>query len=165
MPGCGGYGKSEYQKFKESGQASIDFVAKAGGKAVKEGKTMHGFQMTGWLIDLSGAEISDELISQIIEVGGVDPVFQLNFSKSSITDQQLVELDAGKVLQKTFDLDLSNTSITDAGLDQLLDVHCLSILNLTGTSATKAGATRLGERKIESEHTPQPFKTQPEVKI
>lgn len=166
LPGCGSsYGKSEYQKFKESNQVFSDFVAKAGGKAVKEGKTMHGFQMTGWLIDLTGVKITEELIAQIVEVGSVDPVFQLNLSKSNITDEQLVELDAGKVLQKTFDLDLSDTSITDAGLDQLLDIHCLGTLNLKGTKATKDGATRLGQRKIDSPHTPQPFRTQPEVEI
>lgn len=166
IAGCNSYsGPSEYDKFKQNQQSFIEQIAAVGGTASKEGKTLHGFQMAGWLIDLSNAEIADQMIDSLIAVGQEDPVFQLNLSNSNITDEQLAKLDAGKVLQKMVDLNLSNTAITDAGLDQLSNVHCLMDLNLKGTAATSAGAKRLGDRKIAHESTPAPFKKQPKVKI
>ncbi len=166
VSGCNSYsGPSEYDKFKQSQQSFIDQIAAAGGTASKEGKSLHGFQMTGWLIDLTNAQLTDKMIDTLIEVAKEDPVFQLNLSKSNITNEQLAKLDAGKVLQKMVDLDLSNTAITDAGLDQLSNLHCLMDLNLKGTAATSAGAKRLGDRKISHVSTPAPFKKQPKVKI
>ncbi|MEZ6153785.1 MAG: hypothetical protein R3C09_27105 [Pirellulaceae bacterium] len=164
--GCNSYsGPSEYQQLKQQQQNFIDQIAAVGGTASKEGKTMFGFQMSGWLFDLSNAELTDQMIEALVEVGQQDPVFQLNLSNTNITDEQLAKLDAGKVLQKMVDLNLSNTAITDAGLDQLSNVHCLMDLNLKGTAATSAGAKRLGDRKIAHESTPAPFKKQPKVKI
>lgn len=166
LSGCGlSSGPSEYEQYMKKAQSFGDVIAAAGGNAKKEEKSLHGFKLYGWLIDLSGVEIPDLIITRIIEVAQNDPVFQLNFSNSNITDEQLAKLDAGKVLQKTVDLDLSNTKITDAGLDRLSNMYCISYLNLKGSSATKAGATRLGDRKIASPTTPAPFKKQPEVKI
>ena len=166
LSGCGAYsGPSEYERFKQKQDGFSGVIAAVGGTAKKEGKTMHGFQMTGWLIDLTDAEISDKLIGQIIEAGQSDAVFQLNFSNSDITDDQLAKLDAGKVLQKTVDLNLSHTAITDAGLDRLSNFYCLSVLNLKGTAATKEGAKRLGDKKIANPETPLPFRKQPELTI
>ena len=163
--GCGGYGPSEYEQYKQKLQGFSEAVAAAGGSASKEGKTMHGFQMTGWLIDLSGAEITDDLIDQIIFVGKEDPVFQLNLSKSKITDEQLGKLDAGTVFTKVYDLDLSDTAITDAGLDKIQHVHILSELKLKRSGATAAGVKRLSERKIASPQTPQQFKQPPKTDL
>ena len=126
---------------------------------------MYGFQLAGWTIDLSGAKLNDKLISQIVEVGQNEPVFDLNLSKTSITDEQLAKLDAGKVLQKTVNLNLSQTAITDAGLDRLSEYYCISTLNLTGSAATKNGAKRLGDKMIANPQTPAPFKKQPKVEI
>jgi hypothetical protein len=166
LSGCGGYnGPSEYEKLKKKESGFANIIAAAGGTATKEGKAMYGMQMTGWLIDLTKADISDQVISQIIEVAQNDPVFLLKFSGTNITDDQLAELDDALVMQKTFELDLSDTGITDAGLDRVSNVHCLSKLNLKGSSATAEGAKRLGDRKIASPQTPGPFKKQPELTI
>lgn len=165
MCGCGYTGPSEYEKFKQKEQGFISLISAAGGSAVKEGKTMHGFQMTGWLIDLSNAEITDNVITKIIDVAQDDPVFQLNFSGSSLSDDQLADLDAGTVLQKTVDLNLSGTKITDAGLDRVSNLCCLTTLNLKGSTATAEGAKRLGARKIANPQTPPPFKKQPDLTI
>ncbi len=143
----------------------VETIQSLGGTAEYGEKSMHGFRMSGWLIQLPGADVSDELISQIIEHTRDQAVFQLNFSGSKITDAQLVALDAGKVLQKTVELDLSNTAITDSGLDKLQRLYCLSELKLKGTSASKSAATRLGDRKIASPITPAPFKKQPNVDL
>ncbi len=167
LSGCGGSysGKSDYEKKKEKEQGFSGLIQAAGGTATKEGKRMKGFEMTGWLIDLSGAEITDELITSITEVAQKDAVFQLILSKSKITDSQLAKLDAGKVLQKTFDLNLSDTAITDAGLDKLSNFHCIETLNLKGSKATQAGATRLGKKQIASPETKKPFQKQPKVTL
>ena len=164
--GCNSYsGPSEYEQFKQQQQSFIDQIAAAGGTASKESKSMFGFQMTGWMIDLTDAQLTDRMIDSLVEASKEDPVFQLNLSNTNITDEQLASLDVGKVLQKMVDLNLSNTAITDAGLDQLSNVHCLMDLNLKGTAATSAGAKRLGDRKIAHESTPAPFKKQPKLKI
>lgn len=164
--GCGGYtGPSEYQKLKNKQQGFSDLIAAAGGTATKEGAAMHGFQMSGWKIDLSGGQVTDEIIDAIINVGQFDPVFLLNFSKTGITDEQLAKLDTNKVLQKTFELDLSETAISDAGLDKLTDYYCISKLNLKGSAATRAGAKRLGDRMIANPTTPLPFRKQPKLEI
>lgn len=164
--GCGGYtGPSDYQKLKMQEQGFSGVIAAAGGTAKKEGGSMNGFQMTGWQIDLAGGEVTDEIIDAIIEVGQFDPVFLLNFSGTSITDDQLVKLDTNRILQKTIELDLSNTSITDAGLDRLSNYYCITKLNLKGSKATRAGAKRLGDRMIADPITPMPFKKQPQLEI
>lgn len=166
LAGCGGYsGTSEFEKFEKKNQSLSDVFTAAGGSAKREGKTLHGYQMAGWMIDLSKAEITDQLLDHMITIAKDDPVFQLNLSGSKITDDQLVKLDEGKVLQKTVDMDLSNTAITDAGLDKIANMYCITTLNLKGSKATMEGARRLGARKIANPTTPAPFKKQPEVKI
>ena len=165
LSGCGGYGPSEYQQLKQKLDGFSDVIKAAGGKATKEGKSLHGFQMAGWLIDLTNAKITDELIDHIIVIGKSDPVFQLNLSNSNITNEQLAKLDAGNVLQKTIDLNLSNTPINDAGLDKLSNFYCVTDLNLTGSAATAVGAKRMGSKQISNSNTPAPFKKQPKLKI
>ena len=166
LSGCGGYtGPSEYQQLKQKLDGFSGVITAAGGKATKEGKTLHGFEMAGWLIDLTNAKITDDLIDHIIVIGKSDPVFQLNLSNSNITNDQLAKLDAGNVLQKTVDLNLSNTAINDAGLDKLSNFYCVTDLNLTGSAATAAGARRMGSKQISNSNTPPPFKKQPKVKI
>lgn len=166
LSGCNSYsGPSEYRQLQQKLEGFSAKIEAAGGKAIKEGKAMHGFQMEGWLIDLSNAKINDELIDHIIVVGKTDPVFQLNLSKSNITNEQLAKLDAGNVMQKMVALDLSNTGINDAGLDKLSNFYCLTDLNLKGSSATAAGAKRMGSKQIANSNTPAPFKKQPKLKI
>jgi hypothetical protein len=165
MAGCGRMGPTEYEVYKRRHDTFAEAIAAAGGKASREGKSMHGFTMMGWLINLSGANVTDELIDKIIAIAQRDAVFELNLSNTKITDAQLKRLDDGKVLQKTVSLNLENTAITDAGLDQLSNFCALTFLNLKGTKASKEGAQRMGERKIANPQTPPPFKKQPELEI
>lgn len=166
LSGCGSFsGTSEYDQAKQGQQGFADVIAAAGGTASREGKRMHGIEMTGWLVDLTGAEITDELIASIAEVAEKEAVFQLVLSKTNITDDQLGKLDNGNVFQKTVVLDLSGTAITDAGLDKMSNFHCITELNLKGSKATKAGATRLGKKQIANPGTPAPFRKQPKVEI
>jgi hypothetical protein len=164
--GCNSYSAtSEREALKQKEAGFSGAVSVAGGSAKKEGRKRFGIEMTGWMVDLSGAEISDELMDELLKVGAKDPVFSLNLSKSKITNEQLVKLGKGKVLQKTFELDLSDTAISDTGLDGLSNFYCLSDLKLKGSKATKAAATRLGKKQMSHPDTPAPLKKQPKVDI
>jgi hypothetical protein len=164
--GCGLYqGKSEYEKVQDKRQGLIDLVAEAGGTAKIEGRTRFGITMDGWFIDLSGAELNEELLETMVTFAQNNPVFELNLSKSSITDEQLKQLDAGKVLQKCFVLDLSDTAITDAGLDALSNFYVIQELKLKGTKVTPAAVKRLGDKQLAQKYTPEPLRKRPETDI
>lgn len=163
--GCGGYGESEYEQVKRRENDFADKVLMAGGSATLEGKAMFGMTGKGWLIDLSGGIISDELIEAMIAAREKDPIFQLDLRGSTITDDQLVRLDQGKVLQQTIKLDLSETAITDAGLDRLQNHYIIAELNIKDSQITEDAARRLGERQINNPQTPGPFKKQPKLDI
>jgi len=168
VSGCGGSsGTSEYEQMKQKEAGFAETIKAAGGSAKREGRSMGVGKMegTGWVIDLSNAKITDDVLNAMIERVTAEPIFELNCKGSTLTDDQLAKLDAGKVLQKVFFLDLSSTTISDAGLDKCGNVHCLMELKLKGSKATKAGAKRLGDRKIAHVSTPQMFKTQPKVEL
>ena len=167
LMGCGAFssGKSEVQKFADHQQALGQTIVAAGGKAELREQSMAGFTVYGWSIDLKGAKVTDALLDRIIEMAVVHPILELNLCKTAITDNQLGKLDKGRIFVKLVNLDLSDTKITDAGLDQINSVVALTNLNLKGSSATKEGAERLGNRKIANPQTPPPFKKQPEVTI
>lgn len=160
--GCGGIisGPTGYEKFKRDEDAFVKAIRDAGGKASKESKSMFGVHKTGWLIDLSGATVSDQLIAHMVDAAKLNSIFQLNLSDSTITNDQLAELDNGKALERTVELDLRNTGITDDGLDKLSNLCWISTLNLKGSSATKLGAKKLEDKKIANPDTPIPFKKQ-----
>lgn len=167
VSGCGlsGGGKSEFEKYQQKENGFIQAVSAAGGKAAKETHTMFGVSKMGWVIDLSGAQITDALIAQIIEAAKFDPIFGMNFSNSKLTNAQLAKLDAGKALERTVQLDLSETAITSEGLDRLSDLLWISVLNLKGSKVTKESGEKLGERKMANPNTPPVFKTQVEIQI
>lgn len=164
--GCSGAfsGKSQYEQMKEKERAFSDMIKEAGGSASNEGREMHGVQATGWFIDLSGATITDDLLDAMAqEVAAGNPVFELNLSNSTLTDDQLARLDADKVLQKVFNLNLSGTAVTDAGLDRLANHYVIHDLNVAGTQISDAAIKRLGDRQLAAEATPKPFRTRPQV--
>jgi hypothetical protein len=167
LSGCGvfGSGKSDYEKFQETVAGIGDAIVDAGGAAVKEEKTILGFKVQGWTIDLSNGQVTDAVITKIIEASRSAPVLELSFANTELNDDQLAKLDAASVLVKTYKLDLSNTQITDKGLMRVKNAICLSVLNLKGTSATRDGAKRLADRKNANPLTPAPLKGQLELTI
>jgi len=167
LSGCSSFwdDTSDFERDRATAGSFSDVIAASGGSAELKGQNFLGFQDAGWNIDLSGATITDELITVIIEAYAKDPVFKLALGKSTITDGQLEKLDEAKVLQKVFVMDLSDTGISDAGLDKLDNMHCLTDLNLLGSKATADGGKRLGARKIASPDTPKLMKSRPKVKI
>jgi hypothetical protein len=167
VSGCGSFssGKNDYERFQQVQTNFINVIVGAGGSASQAEQSMAGFKITGWTINLRGGKVTDAIIEKIIEAARGAPVLDLNLSRTAITDAQLAKLDKAGVLAKTVNLDLSETKISDAGLDQINAVIALTTLNLKGSSATKEGAERLGNRKIANPQTPPPFKKQPEVTI
>ena len=168
LSGCSGLfgsGESEYRQLQNQRKGMAEVIQEAGGSAILEAHTLHGFKAHGWMVDLSGAEMTDDIVETVLEMARHKPVLQLNLSGSTVTNEQLAQFDEGKVLQKVVILDLSDTAITDAGLDGLSNHYIIGELNLKGSQATAAAAERLGDRQIASPQTPQPFKKQPELKI
>lgn len=164
LSGCGMFeGKSEYEQLQDKYRSFSDLIADYGGSAKREQGSRGGFSMTGWFIDLSGAELTENLIDSMIERAKHDPVFDLNLSNSTITDEQLARLDEGNVLQKCFFLDLSGTAITDAGLDACSNFYVIHELNVTGTELTPEAIERLGDKQLAKEQVPKDLKTRPEV--
>ncbi|QDU42472.1 hypothetical protein [Symmachiella dynata] len=166
LTGCGLFeGKSEYQQMLDKRNAFSEMIADAGGSAVMEKRSMHGLNGVGWFIDLSGAELDDALLNAIAEVAKEKSVYELNLADSSITDEQLAQLDKDEVLQKVFFLDLSNTKITDAGLDSVSNIYVIHELNLKGTAVTEAAVKRLGDKQMAQKQTPDAFRTRPKTDI
>lgn len=166
LAGCGFYeGKSEYQKVKEEEQSFSDLVAAAGGSAHKKAVSVPGFQNMGWIIELSGARITEELIEKMIEFNKRAPVLQLDLSGSTISDAQLAQLDKNDVLQKVYTLNLKNTAITDDGLDSISDFYVIHELWLQGTTVTTDAVQRLGDKQLAQKHTPDALRTRPQVDI
>ncbi|MEO2036130.1 MAG: hypothetical protein ABGZ35_28995 [Planctomycetaceae bacterium] len=164
--GCGFYDtKSGYEQMKEENQSFSDLVEAAGGSAERRPITVPGFQNVGWIVDLSGAEITEDLIEKMLEYNKRDPFLQLNLSDSTITDEQLAQLDAGDVLQKVYTLDLKNTGITDAGLDGISNFYVIHELWLKGTQVTLEAVERLGDKQLAQKYTPKPLRTRPKVDI
>lgn len=141
--GCGkGDGLSDYDRMVQGQKGSADSLASSGAK-MKEKQYVLG---KAWVVDLSGVQVSDDILKQVKQLGNVA---ELNLSKSTITDSHLkVMHDLGlHVLLNR--LDLSKTSVTDAALDQLDGCMFLATLNLSGTKVTPAAAERFKQKRLQ----------------
>lgn len=166
LSGCGLFeGKSEHEQMMDKRSAFSEMIADAGGSAVMEKRSMNGLNGVGWFIDLSGAELDDSLLNAIAEVVKEKPIYGLNLADTSITDEQLAQLDKDDVLQKVFFLDLSNSKITDAGLDSISNFFVIHELNLKGTAVTEAAVKRLGDKQMAKTQAPESLRTRPKTDI
>jgi len=135
MPGCKGDGLSEYQRQENRKEDVLNSLREQG--ATITTKTYPGFG-NGYVIDLKGAQITDQTFQNLKELKRVT---ELDLSKSSLTDDQMDQLNDGVVFALT-KLDLSNTAVTDAGLEKLTHLKMCMYLDLSGTKVTKAAAQR-----------------------
>ncbi len=164
--GCGLFeGKSEHQQMLDKRDQFAELVATYGGSAVFEKRSMDDLAGVGWFIDLSGAEIDDALLNAMAEVVKKKPIFELNLADTSLTDEQLTQLDKADVLQKVIFLNLSNSQITDAGLDGINNFYVIHELNLKGTSVSKEAIKRLGDKQLAQKYTPKDLRKRPNVEI
>jgi hypothetical protein len=131
--GCGmfGDGISDFERQAKSREGCIELLKEQGAKF--EQKTYP--QGVAWAVDLSGMEITDQTLELLGKVGNLS---ELNFSGSSISDDQIAELNDINLSGTLLKLDLSKTEITDAGIAEMTRFGFLRELNLTGTKVTSA---------------------------
>lgn len=146
-PGCSNYsGPSEYEQQKSEKDEFVKMVADLGGHAEEKHFQQTGVDRVAWVIDLHGAAINEELVQTLIQRAKTEYIAELNFRGSTLTDDQLAQLDAGRIGISLVKLDLSNTGITDRGLDQVNGMTLMMELKLSGSGVTKAAAERFKER-------------------
>jgi hypothetical protein len=144
--GCGmfGGGVSDFERQRQSQEGCIELLKEQGAKFEQKTYT----QGVAWAIDLSGMDITDQTLELLGKVGRIT---ELNFTGSSISDDQLAELndnvEVTAVLRK---LDLSKTGITDAGIAAMTKYGFLADLNLTGTEVTAAAIDSFKKARTEN---------------
>jgi hypothetical protein len=155
-PGCGqGGGPSDYDKMVQAKQNTATSLAAAGVKTQEKQYPIG----TGWVVDMKGVAVTDDLLRQ---VKGLGSVAELDLSKSTVTDQHLALMREIELYVLITRLDLSHTAVTDAGIDQMGGFIFLSELNLAGTKVTPAAVDRL-KAKIRGDHKAR--LTNPTVKL
>ncbi len=146
VSGCGmfGDGVSDFERQRQSQEGSLERLKQQGAKF--ELKTYP--QGVAYSVDLSGIDITDETLELLGKVGHVT---ELNFSGSSITDDQVAELnDNAEATAFLLKLDLSKTGITDAGIAAMTKFGFLNELNLTGTEVTAAAIDSFKKARTEN---------------
>ena len=158
--GCGNsyQGKSEYEEAQELDQVFKNAVQSAGGSAELQSFKKYGQEGQAWVINLSKAQIGDALIDTMVKLGQVAYIAKLDLGQSTITNKQLLKLDAVKACRLTMELDLSNTGLDDATLDQIANLNCLETANLKGTKVTSQAISRFKAKRKGNEDVLPPFK-------
>lgn len=152
--GCSSYsGPSEYEQQLSEKEQFIKMVADLGGHAEEKHFQQTGVDRNAWVIDLHGANVTDEVVQALIERVKLGYIAELNLSGSTLTDDQLAQLDAGRIGISLVKLDLSNTGITDRGLDQVNGMTLMMELKLSGSGVTRAAADRFKERVMKKRQT------------
>src|SRR5205814_5593823 len=81
--GCGkGDGPSDYERMMQAKQGAADSLATSGAK-LQEKQYPVG---KGWVVDLRGLTVSDELLRQVKKLGNVA---ELDLAKTNVTDDQV----------------------------------------------------------------------------
>jgi hypothetical protein len=137
LSGCGSSdrGLSDNDRRMLAIQGGADALRNQGAKIQEK----HYPVGTGWVVDLRGLTVNDELLRQVKQLGNVA---ELDLGNTGVTDDHLKlmhEIGLHVLLAR---LDLSNTAVTDAGLDHLDGCIFLMELNLSGTKVTPAAVQR-----------------------
>jgi hypothetical protein len=155
LPGCKRYERTSYQQEQEKKEEAMNSLREQGATITTKTYPSIG---NGYVIDLKGAQITDQTFQNMKELKRVT---ELDLSKSSLTDDQMDQLN--DVAYACTSLDLSNTAVTDAGLEKLTNLKVCIYLNLSRTKVTRAAVQR-----FEKEHsTPRKFRNVklPDMKI
>ena len=91
-------------------------------------------------IDFSSSSITDQDLSQLQQL---PYLFHLDLSNSEVTDNGL---DSIAACSNLYELNLSNTQVTDAGILKLKSLQTLAWLKATGTNVTYSALTELDDR-------------------
>jgi hypothetical protein len=131
ITGCGGYGPESDGSYQQVAKARED--AESGLKAAGAKMEMKNYGIgQAWIIDLSGATITDEIIDHIVHLPYLS---ELNVSGTEITDEQLLRVftEKGFFILK---LNVSKTPITDTGIAGVKDLRHLQELDVSGSQVT-----------------------------
>lgn len=138
LPGCKKDPLGDSEREQKKKEEVISALREQGGTVTPKNYPSHG---NGYVVNLSGAQLSDGTFQNLKDL---QLVTELDLSKSSLTDEQMEQLNqATSVLLK---LNLSNTKVTDAGLEKLTNLKMCMDLNLVGTQVTPAGAERFKQQ-------------------
>lgn len=135
--GCSRYGVSEYEQLQNQKKNFEASVTSAGGKMEMKTYKVAKSENSAWNMNLASAKIADDLIGSM---PGMGYIAELNLSKSTITDAQLLKMDELNLLQFTMNLDLTDTAITDESFSKLKSLRAVKSIKLKGTKVTKSGA-------------------------
>ncbi|MGQ0637630.1 MAG: hypothetical protein ACT4QC_23735 [Planctomycetaceae bacterium] len=117
--------------FKEASQTreQAESALKAAGAKMEIRKYPIG---NAWSIDLSGKEVSDEIVTLLVQLPYLS---ELNVSGTNISDAQLERIarEKGKFVVQ---LDVSNTPISDQGIAVINDLPQLRQLNVKGSKVS-----------------------------
>lgn len=143
LPGCKGDGLSDYQREQNQKESALEALHTQGAKV--ETKSYPQFARFGsaYAVNLSGATITPETFENL---KGLQRVSELDLSKSSLTDDQMDQLN--EVANFLVRLDLSNTAVTDAGLEKLTNLNLCFNLILTGAKVTPAGVEGFKQQRL-----------------
>ena len=101
------------------------------------------FGAEAYAVDLSGAKITDKLLSQVTTLG---TIAELNLSGSTLSDSHAETLEKLGLCNNAAKLNFSNTALSDAGLAKLKFIHFLQEMDLTGTKVTPEGVADFKKR-------------------
>ena len=145
LVGCGRETQSLAEREKKQKTDFVSSLKEQGATVTEKDYPPYG---RGYVVNLSGARLTDDTFR---DLKGLKRLADLDLSRSTLTDEQMGQLD--EVSNLLVRLDLSNTAVTDAGLEKLKRVYVLFNLNLVGTKVTPAGVTRFQSQRLESPHT------------
>jgi hypothetical protein len=143
--GCVGGGVSLSEREKQGETNSSSTLQDQGGTVTEKTYPPYG---SGYEVKLSGAQVNDATFTHLKKL---QRVAELDLSRSSITDEQMGQLN--EVANLLVRLDLSSTAVTDEGLEKLTNTYVLFNLNLAGTKCTPAGVERFKAKRLASPHT------------
>ena len=137
LSGCGfgSSGPSNYEKMvnaQENAQATL--IERGGNVAKKQYPPGEAYQ-----VDLSGMQIDDELLTALT---AVPKIAELNFSGSTITDEQFASIATRDKLGYLYVLNVSDTAISDKGLMEASELGVLANINAKGSKITPAGVNK-----------------------
>lgn len=154
--GCSRYSAvSEYDQVQNDRKSFEQNIASIGGKMEMKPYKVANFSASAWNLNLANATIPDDLITQM---SGKGYLAEVDLSKSSITDSQLLKMDELKLLQFTMNLDLSGTAVSDESFSKLKNLRAVKKITLKGAKVTKAGADAFRKAYLASPNTIPVFK-------
>jgi hypothetical protein len=154
--GCSRYSSvSDYERLQQQKKTFEETVAAVGGKMEKKNYKVANRENSAWNMNFANAQVTDDLIESMVGMGYIGEV---DFSKSSITDAQLLKMDELNLLQFTMNLDLSDTAISDESFSKIKGMRAVKTIKLKGSKVTKAGAAAFKQAYLASPNTIPLFK-------